>query len=137
MAGSIISHTFGLFMSRPTYPSVYFTADSQHCSPRQIELFYREADIVFQDCECIGCDMKTGNLDYSSGVHANYAQLAAWDSANSIDIGMKIRNKMYLSHYQDFVLDNKDYKGQDCDWNMIVKNDGFKGFTKVGDVVEI
>ncbi len=132
MTGSIISHTFGLMMSREGRETVYFTTDSQHCSPRQIENFYREADIIFQDCECVGVDMEERCLDFMSGVHANYAQLAAWKSANSIDVGSDVRGKMWLSHYQDFVSENKDYRGNSCPWQERAAEDGFRGFAEVG-----
>ncbi len=145
MTGSIISNTFGLFME-PTalvskdgseHPKIYFTTDSQHCSPRQIEIFYKEADVIFQDCECIGCDMKEHKFEFASGVHANFAQLAGWPSANSVDVGPAVRKKMYLSHYQDFVLDGKDYKGNDCDWDKEADEAGFRGFLRVGDILEV
>lgn len=137
MTGSIISNTFGLLMSKPGHQTIYFTADSQHCSPRQIENFYREADLIFQDCECIGVNFETLKFDFMSGVHANYAQLAAWDSANSVDIGNEIRKKMWLSHYQDFVNDNKDYLGNNVSWQEAAKVDGFKGFVRVGQEMEV
>lgn len=137
MTGSIISNTFGLLMSKPGHQTIYFTADSQHCSPRQIENFYREADIIFQDCECVGVNWKNVSLDFVSGVHANYAQLAGWPTANSVDIGEEIRNKMWLSHYQDFVIDNKDYLGNDINWNEEAHKDGFRGFVKVGQEIEV
>ncbi len=137
MTGSIISHTFGLMFAKGGHQTIYFTTDSQHCSPRQIENFYREADIILQDCECVGADMEKGNLDFLSGVHANYAQLAGWKSANSVDVGEEIRNKMWLSHYQDFVSENKDYKGNDCNWQERAVEDGFRGFAEVGQVIEV
>ncbi len=137
MTGSMISHTFGLFMTKEGHKSIYFTTDSQHCSPRQIEIFYKKSDIIFQDCECVGCDVVKKNSDFISGVHANYAQLAAWPSANSVDVGDDIRAKMFLSHYQDFVILGKDYKGQDCQWFQMAIDDGFKGFVCVGMEIEV
>ena len=38
MTGSVIMNTFGLFMSKEHHPSVYFTTDSQHCSPKQMAI---------------------------------------------------------------------------------------------------
>lgn len=137
MTGSIISNTFGLLMSKEGHKTIYFTADSQHCSPRQMENFYTEADIIFQDCECIGVNYETKKLDFMSGVHANYAQLAGWPSANSVDIGDDIRQKMWLSHYQDFVMRDTDYLGHDVDWEKEAEFDNFKGFVKVGQVIEV
>lgn len=137
MTGSVIASTFGLFMSKAGYPSVYFTADSQHCSPKQVEIFYKEAGIIFQDTECFGVDTKNRKFVMGSGVHANYAQLAGWASANATVLNKEIRNKMLLSHYQDFVSINKDYLGNYCDWEKMAQEDGFHGFVKVGMVIEI
>lgn len=173
MSGSIITPSFGIFFSKEGHKSVYFVTDSQHCSPRQMEEYYKKADIIFQDCECTGVNFqfeegtkvyeKEGKtflwpLDdmtpfelgaqgiepkgwecfkFGSGVHANYAQLAGYDSANSVKLNRQIRIKMWLSHYQDFVLAGKDMYGNDVDWNALADRDGFKGFVKVGQVFEI
>ena len=138
MAGSYISNTFGLFMTHvATKKKVYFTTDAQHCSPRQVEIFYRNADIIFQDCECIGMDMALKQVKFMSGVHANYAQLAGWDEANSPKLAADIKAKMWLSHYQDFVSDKRDMFGNPMDWDTLAANDGFKGFVKVGQEIEI
>jgi len=128
MTGSTIACTFGLMMTKNGHESVYFTTDSQHVSPRQMEVFYKEADIIFQDCEC---------TPWMSGVHANYAQLAGYPDANSVKLPAEIKAKMWLSHYQDFVLDNKDALGNDCDWKAKAAEDGFRGFVHVGMVIEI
>ena len=138
MTGSMISNTFGLFMTRASDGyKVYFTTDSQHCSPRQMEVFYAQADLIIQDCECIGVDTVKRESKFMSGVHANYAQLAGWESANSVKLPKKIKAKMYLSHYQDFVSEGKDGFGQDCDWAAMALADGFKGFVKVGQEITI
>jgi ribonuclease BN (tRNA processing enzyme) len=132
MSGNMISWTFGLLMAKEGHDTVYFTADSQHCSPRQIEDFYRKADLIFQDCECIGTDTVTKEFKFGTGVHANYSQLAGYDNANSIKLPKETKAKMFLSHYQDFVLENKDFLGQSCDWDDLASKDGFQGFAKVG-----
>jgi hypothetical protein len=137
MTGSIISNTFGLMMKKEGHETVYFTTDAQHCSPRQMENFYQEADLIFQDCECDGVNFETKNLDSMSGVHANYAQLAGWESANSIKLSKDIKSKMYLSHYQDFVSKNKDYLGKSVNWYLEAEKEGFKGFITVGQVIEV
>ena len=98
MTGTIITNTFGLFMEKPVHQSVYFVTDSQHCSPRQIEVFYKKADVIFQDCECIGVDTSLKESKFMSGVHANYAQLAGWESANSVKLSAETKAKMKLSH---------------------------------------
>lgn len=130
MSGSSIMNTFGLMLKKAGHPTAYFTTDSQHCSPRQIEVFYQEADIIFQDCEILPVSLM-------SGVHANYAQLAGYPEANSIKLDSKIKSKMLLSHYQDFYNARKDFYGHDCDWDLKAKEDGFSGFIKVGQEFEI
>jgi ribonuclease BN (tRNA processing enzyme) len=137
MTGSIIKYTFGLFMSKKDHKSVYFTTDSQHCSPRQIEIFYKKADMIFQDCECTGIDTAIKEYKFGSGVHASYAQLAGWPSANAVKLLPDIKDKMYLSHYQDFVSKMKDGFGNNCDWYAMAKEDGFAGFVAVGDTFEV
>jgi len=121
MTGSMILSTFGLFMEKGK-EKIYFTADSQHCSPKQIEVFYKEATLIFQDCEI---------TDFISGVHANFKQLAGYPEANSTVLPVSIRNKMWLSHYQDTY--NNDTKG----WDAKAAAAGFKGFLKNGQVIEV
>lgn len=130
MTGSVIMNTFGLILQKPGHKTIYFTTDSQHCSPKQVEVFYRRADIIFQDCELLPINMM-------SGVHANYAQLAAHPDANSVRLGDDSKGKMWLSHYQDFYNEKKDFFGNPCDWDEKAKEDGFQGFLKVGQVFEI
>ena len=173
MSGSRIMWTFGIMFSRPGHKTVYFTTDSQHCSPKQMEEFYRRADIIFQDCECSGVSFQFQEgqkvyedngkwfswpedalkatellamgknpvpwkaLKFSSGVHANYAQLAGYESANSIKLPPEIKAKMKLSHYQDFVLSTLDMYGNVIDWNRQAEKDGLGGFVKLGDVFEV
>lgn len=137
MTGSMISNTFGLLMSKPGRKTVYFTADSQHCSPKQMEIFYKKADIIFQDCECLGVDTSKKEFIFGSGVHANYAQLAGYSSANSVKLSDDIKYKMYLSHYQDFVITGFDFLGNHCNWDKLAEDDGFKGFIKVGDFLGV
>jgi hypothetical protein len=169
----MIMPTFGLVFTRPGHKTIYFTTDSQHCSPRQTEIFYKQADVIFQDCETVGVDMRLpegakyfdrdgeiipfdslsemdqlaagaeglelkefARFNFTSGVHANYAQLAGYPSANAIRLPAETKAKMWLSHYQDFVNVNKDYKGTDVDWEAEAKKDGFLGFLKVGQEFE-
>ena len=137
MTGSVIKYTFGLLMAKPNHKTIYFTTDAQHCSVHQLEIFYKRADIIFQDCECDGVDMKKRKFIYCSGVHANYAQLAGFPSANSIKLPDEIKSKMILSHYQDFVDFNRDFMGNECNWEEEIKKDGFMALTHVGDVYEV
>ena len=136
MSGSVISLTFGLFMTKPGHQSLYFVTDSQHCSPRQIEIFYKEADVIFQDCELTGLDTKTKTLKFLSGVHANYAQLAGYLSANSVILSNDIKSKMWLTHYQDFFNEDRDFFGNTVNWNELAKDDGFAGFLTPGQEFE-
>lgn len=176
MSGSVIMPSFGIMFTKEGHKSVYFVTDSQHCSPRQMEEYYRRADIIFQDCECSGVDFYLNEKDlyyvnkeneivpgwpkddmeavnllaqgieprkwecckFMSGVHANYCQLAGYESANSVKLSKEIKAKMYLSHYQDFVLQGKDMFGNSVDWEAKVKEDGFeKGFIKVEMEIEV
>lgn len=94
---------------------------------------------------------------FGSGVHANYAELAAYPSANHIQLPLAVRNKMWLSHYQDFKELNVDYTykvrrykdpathqiveevinpGHPVNWDEQAKADGFQGFLKVGQEFE-
>ena len=136
MTGTVITNTFGLFMEKPGHPSLYFVTDSQHCSPRQIEVFYKKADVIFQDCECIGVNTPNKVSSFMSGVHANFAQLAGWESANSVKLSDEIKGKMYLTHYQDFVSDGKDFFGNECDWDALASEEGFAGFLRPGRTFE-
>jgi ribonuclease BN (tRNA processing enzyme) len=128
MAGSIITPSFGLYMSKEGHKSIYFVTDSQHCSPRQLELFYKSADIIIQDCEL---------TPFYSNVHANYEQLAGYEKANSVKLSAEIKAKMWLTHYQDFYNNEKDFFGKECDWDSRARIDGFAGFVKVGQEFEI
>lgn len=53
-----IMPSFGLLISKDGHKTIYLTTDSQYCSPRQIEDFYKLADIIIQDCELIGINTK-------------------------------------------------------------------------------
>ena len=138
MTGSVFMNTFGLFMSKEGHKSIFFTTDCQYMQPEQVMVFYKKADIIIQDCELIGCDTKTKMYRFGTGVHAPYAKLAGWDSANAMKMAPEIKAKLWLSHYQDFLEDGKDGFGNDCDWNALAKEDGItNGFVRVGQVFEV
>lgn len=137
MTGSVIKNTFGIMLSKKGHKTVYFTTDSQHCSPRQMEVFYQKADIILQDCECTGVKPNEKEFIFGSGVHANYGQLAGYESANSVKLSPEIKAKMWLSHYQDFVNEDMDFFGDYCDWEVKAERDGFAGFVQVGQEFEI
>ncbi len=136
MVDSSISPTYGLFMTKEGHQSLYFVTDSQHCSPEQIKIFYKKADVIFQDCELIGVDTKNRSLNFMSGVHANYGQLAGFSNANAIVLSEETKSKMWLTHYQDFLNYNKDFYGNDVDWQEYAKKDGFQGFLVPGQEFE-
>ena len=136
MSGSVIKNTFGLFLSKEDHKKVFITTDCQYFQPKQVREFYNAADIIFQDCECTGVDTTKKEYRFCSGVHASYAELAGYPSANATVMSQDIKKKIWLSHYQDFVLDDKDSFGQDCDWDALALEDGFAGFLKVGQTFE-
>jgi hypothetical protein len=172
MAGSRIMPTYGLMISKEGHKTVYLTTDSQHCSPKQIQVFYKQADIIIQDAELVGNNFQfqegqsvyrdaedvyhawptsdEGLMDamlyeceawkvsrFTSGVHANYAELAGYDSSNAIKLPAEIKAKMWLDHYQDIKLAGKDMFGNPIDWDAQAKRDGFAGFVSLGQVFEV
>ena len=48
--------------------------------------FYKQADLIIQDCE---------TTPFKSGVHANYSEL--------VTLPLEIKTKMMLLHYQDIL----------------------------------
>lgn len=140
MTGSIMKNTFGLFFEDKTFynrKSIFFTTDAQYFQPEQVKVFYDKADIIFTDCECIGCDTVNKKMLFKSGVHSNYGQLAGWSNANAYKMDDIIKKKMWLTHYQDFVTQCKDGFGNTCDWDKLAEEDGFAGFVQVGQIFEI
>ena len=137
MSGSVVMPSFGLFIEKKGSKSVYFTTDAQYFQPKQVKVFYEHADIIFQDCECAGVDMSQRKYIFNSGVHASYAELAGFPSANASVLQAELRKKIILSHYQDFVTDGKDFLGNPCDWEAEAKKDGFSGWARVGDVYDL
>jgi ribonuclease BN (tRNA processing enzyme) len=136
MAGNIILPSYGLFINGKKQ-KMYLTTDAQYFQPEQVRIFYDKADTIIQDCECIGVDTVELTMDFKSGVHANYAQLAGWESANAMKLSQDIKNKIWLSHYQDFVTKEQDYKGNHVIWDSLAKVDSLAGFLKVGQEFEI
>ena len=101
-------------------------------------VFYKKADIVCQDCELLGCDTKTKEYKFGTGVHAPYAKLAGWPSANAMRMDPEVKAKLHLSHYQDFLEDDKDGFGNDVKWNELAAEDGLtSGFVHVGQTFEV
>ena len=128
VSGRIIRNSYGLIMSYIEDPdsqdnelrmlrggveeptcgeTIYFTSDTQFC-PNQIQAFYSEADIIFQDGE---------NTPYKSNVHAHYNDLKT--------LPLSTREKMWLFHYAP----GPNHEG--------AKKDGFAGFIEQGQEFEI
>lgn len=42
-----------------------------------------------------------------------------------------------MKEYQDFVSDRKDFFGNDCDWDSLALLEGFRGFLKLGQEIEV
>lgn len=110
--------SYGLMTKDPVNDKkIYITGDTQHC-PNQIIDFYRDANLIIQDCE-------TSN--FPSGVHAHYNELAT--------LPKEIKGKMYLVHYQDNIID-ADSKNISKTWREKSTNDGFLGFVPKGFVLD-
>jgi ribonuclease BN (tRNA processing enzyme) len=101
MNGFKIVESYGLMITPPSGKKVYFTGDTQFC-PHQIEAFYKQADVIFHDCE---------TYPFHSKVHAHYDFLKT--------LKPEFKGKMHLYHY-----------GPDPKQPAI--EDGFLGFVKKG-----
>ena len=123
MNGSSYNEAFGLLMSKMFNESIYFTTDGIYTP--QLNWIYNEAGLIFQDCEC---------TPFASGAHANFNEISSDISGKCID--PKNRGKIWLTHYQDFVSDNKDFNGNPFDWNKAATDAGFNGFVTLGQVIE-
>jgi len=109
MDGYSIVPSYGLMIHHPDKPhKIYITADAQF-NPNQIKDFYKQADIIIQDCE---------TAPYLSGVHAHYSELCTLDSA--------YKAKMWLIHRQDNIAD--DFENS----NKKAIEQGFLGFFQRG-----
>ncbi len=103
--------SFGLIFKAGT-EVVFITTDTQY-APNQIKDFYDQATVIYHDAEC---------SPFRSGVHAHFDEL--------VDLPSDTKAKMWLSHYQDDVIDNWD------EWQARAKECGFRGFLPKGHVVE-
>lgn len=90
MNGYAIVPNFGLMIKpKGKDKTIFWTADCQYC-PSQIIDFYKQADLIIQDCE---------TTTFKSGVHASYSDL--------ISLPKDIRSKMLLVHYNDNILNDQ------------------------------
>jgi ribonuclease BN (tRNA processing enzyme) len=103
--GYFIMPAYGLFFE-VSGVKVLLTTDTQLCLDELGE-YYERADIIFQDCE---------TSRFPSSIHAHYQKLLA--------LPERIRNKMWLYHYQPGPLPD-------------AKKDGFCGFVKRGQTFEL
>lgn len=111
MDGYAIVPSFGLMMTDPdTSKTIFYTADTQF-NPNQILDFYKQADLIIQDCE---------TTPFKSGVHANWSDLCT--------LSEDIKAKMILVHYQDNVIASAA-AGISTEWGDKAKE---AGFPKVG-----
>jgi len=79
--------TYGLMITDPDSGMViYYTGDTQF-NPNQIMDFYKQADLIIQDCE---------TYSFKSGVHANFTDIITLDD--------QILRKMILVHYMDNIM---------------------------------
>lgn len=85
---------------------IFYTGDTQF-NPNQIWAYYRQADVIFQDCEL---------MKYPESVHAQYHELCT--------LPEEFRKKMWLYHYGGATLPD--------DW----EEKGFLGFVKKGQEFE-
>ena len=108
-----IMPSFGLMMTTEKGTKVYYPSDTQF-APNQMKDFYRESDLIFHDCE---------TSPFWSQVHSHYEELKTLDKEH--------KSKMWLLHYQDNVVE--DWEG----WNQKAREDGFLGFLKKGQVIEV
>lgn len=102
--GYFVTPSYGLFFEIDGI-KVFLTTDTQLCI-NEISEFYKRADIIYQDC---------GTSRFPISIHAHYKQL--------VTLPEKIKNKMWLYHYQPGPLPD-------------ATKDGFCGFVKRGQIFE-
>jgi ribonuclease BN (tRNA processing enzyme) len=103
-----IVDSFGLMFTDEDGTRIYITTDVQFAPETSMKAYYKEADVIMHDCETL----------YRSGVHAHYDDLK--------NLHPVIKEKMFLCHYQDNVLDDWEK------WQEKASVDGFGGFIKQG-----
>lgn len=111
MNGRSLTDSFGVMVTAENGYKVFFTTDTQFC-PSQINAFYKQADIIFHDCETTA---------FPSGVHAHYSDLTT--------LPADVKHKIGLIHYTD------DERGKFYD-EAQAKADGFIGFIRPGYSVD-
>jgi ribonuclease BN (tRNA processing enzyme) len=110
--------SFGLMMHElSSNVKVYYTGDSRF-GPYANMRIYEEADIIIQDCE---------TYPHKSEAHANWIDLITLDRS--------IKNKMFLTHYQDNVLD--DLAEISYVWKKKAEDEGFARFLAKGSSLKL
>ncbi len=105
-----IVDSYGLMFNDPDLTTrIYITTDCQFAPETSMKAYYKEADLVFHDCE---------TAPFKSGVHSHYEDLR--------NLSSSIKGKMWLYHYQDNVVNDWD------EWVKKVEGDGFAGIVKKG-----
>ena len=85
----------------------YFITTDTRFTPDRFELFYRNATLIFHDCE---------TLEVPSGVHTHFNELDALEPS--------VKAKLWLYHYNDGNLPD-------------AKSHGFLGFIQCGQVIDL
>jgi ribonuclease BN (tRNA processing enzyme) len=117
--------SYGLIFTDPTSnKKIYYSSDSQF-APNQIMDYYKMVDIIIQDCE---------TSPFASGVHAHFEDLKT--------LPLDIKNKMYLVHFQDNILENQITTDTHSfniseEWEKKAINNGFlRGFLMKGKTLD-
>lgn len=122
MDGYSIVPSYGLMIEDPDVAvgkhskpaKIFLTGDTQF-TPKQLMTFYKEADLIVQDCE---------TSPFKSGVHSHYDEL--------ITLPAEIKEKMILVHYNDNILD--PWSAVQPAINQEWADDArINGFHKIGD----
>lgn len=103
-----IQPSYGLNIISSNGKIIFWTGDTQF-APNQIWSFYRDAEIIFHDCEL---------AKYPESVHAQYHELCT--------LPLEFKNKMWLYHY------SSDFDSLPPDW----KEQGFLGFVSKGQIFD-
>jgi len=117
MNGYCIVPCYGLMIRCPDSRTIFWTSDCQFC-PHQILDFYKQSDLIIQDCE---------TMPFKSGVHANFTDL--------LTLPEEVREKMILIHYQDNVLEDNGMLN--VEWQKRLKDAKFMKFAIPGSTLDV
>lgn len=85
MSGAAMMPSYGLMFEGSHGKKIYFPTDSMFMAPHVILTFYKQADVIYQDCETSA---------FKSGVHPHITDLQ-----DKLD--PEIKKKLLLYHYQE------------------------------------